>query len=812
MGQVEMREGAGGRDAARDPVCGMAVARDAPHRHTHLGREYLFCCAGCRERFAADPRRFLEPGSVAAPGLIMPARRPPRGKSLAVVAHEPTAAPTLTPAPAGPAPAASSWVCPMCPRVREPRPGPCPSCGMALEPEEPPATGHESPDGELRGMQRRLLWAAALGVPLMALAMGHMLPGMRLDAWIAPHARGRIEALLATPLVLGCGSVFFGRAWASLRRRSPNMWTLIGLGVGVAYLYSLAAVLAPGAFPPAFRGAHGEVALYFEAAAGIVMLVLAGQVLELRARALAREALQALLGLQARSARRLRDDGADEDVPLEQVAVGDRLRVRPGEKVPVDGVVLEGHSAVDEALVTGESVPVEKQPGARVIGATLNGRGSFVMRAERVGRDTLLAQIVAQVAQAQRSRAPLQGAADRVAAWFVPAVAACAALAFGAWAFLGPEPRLVHALVSAVSVLIIACPCALGLATPVAVTVAMGRAAGLGVLFRDAEALELLGGVDTLVLDKTGTLTLGRPRLESVRPAEGFAADELLRLAASLARRSEHPLAAAVLAGAQERGLALAEAEAFETLPGRGLVGRVEGRALLVGSARFLAERGIACEPLERQAEALRADGRGVVLVAVDARPAGLVSVSDPPRPGAAEALDELRREGLRVVMLTGDSRVTAETVARALRIDEVIAGVLPVEKAEVVRRLQSERRRVAMAGDGINDAPALASAHVGIAMGHGTDVALRSAAVTLVKGDLRGLVRARRLSQATRRVVRQNLLWAFGYNALGIPLAAGALYPLFGLLLSPVVAAAAMSLSSFCVIANSLRLRRVSV
>ncbi len=782
---------------ALDPVCGMTVAPDSPLRYEHAGRTFLFCCAGCRQIFAADPERWLAPRAAPEAVPVTPARRPPRGRALPMA----SAAPVVV---------ASAWICPMCPEVRERRPGACPRCGMALEPEAPTAASVD--DGELADMQRRLGLAAPLSVLVMALSMGHMLPGSPLAHVLAPRARGALELVLSTPVVLWCARPFFERALRSLRARHANMFTLIGLGVGAAWTFSLAALLAPGLFPAGFRGPHGDVGLYFEAAASIVTLVLVGQVLELRARTRTRGALQALLGLQTRTARRLRPDGSDEDVALEQVRVGDRLRVRPGEKVPVDGVVLEGKSALDEALLTGEAMPVEKGVGARVIGASVNGTGSFVMRAERVGADTLLAQIVALVAQAQRSRAPIQGLADAVAAWFVPAVVACALLAFAGWALFGPEPRLAYALVSAVAVLIIACPCALGLATPVAVTVAMGRGASLGVLFRNAEALELLGRVDTLVIDKTGTLTVGRPKLQTVVPADGFAADDVLRLAASLERGSEHPLAAAVTAGALERGLALAEAEAFEALPGQGLRGRVEGRDVLLGHARLMDEAGVFMAPLEAPADALRGEGYTVVCVALDRRAAGLLGVADPVKPEAKETLRALRAEGLRVLMLTGDTRATAEVVARELGLDEVLAGALPHEKAEVVARLQAEGRRVAMAGDGINDAPALARAQVGIAMGNGTDVAIQNAGVTLVKGDLRGLLRARRLSRATLSVVRQNLLWAFGYNALGVPLAAGALYPAFGLLLSPIVAAAAMSFSSVSVIANSLRLRKVKL
>jgi Cu+-exporting ATPase len=659
-------------------------------------------------------------------------------------------------------------------------------------------------------MERRFRVSLALTLPAFALAMADMLPG----APVA-HSLGRsaawLQLALTTPVVLWGGLPFFQRGLASLRTRL-NMFSLIALGTGAAWAYSTLATLAPDLFPASFRGHGGEVAVYYEAAAVIVTLVLLGQVLELRARSRTGAAIRALLGLAPRTARRIGADGREEDVPLDAVRVGDRLRVRPGEKVPVDGVLLEGRSAVDESMVTGEALPVEKGPGERVIGATVNGSGSFVMSAERVGSETLLARIVQLVSEAQRSRAPIQRLADRVAAWFVPAVVAVAAATFAVWALAGPEPRLAHALVNAVAVLIIACPCALGLATPMSIMVASGRGAGVGVLFRDAEAIEVLRSVDTLVVDKTGTLTEGRPALAEVAPAEGFAEDELLRLAASLERGSEHPLAAALVRGAAERGVALAEADRFEARPGRGVVGAVLGREVALGNRALFAELGLALGALAERADALRSGGRTAAFVAVDGRAAGLVAVADPLKPSTAEAIRALHGEGLRIVMLTGDSRVTAEAVARELGLDEVVAEVLPEEKAAVVRRLQAEGRVVAMAGDGVNDAPALAQAQVGIAMGTGTDVALESAGVTLVKGDLRGIVRARRLSRATLRNIRQNLAFAFGYNALGVPVAAGVLYPSFGLLLSPMIAAAAMSLSSVSVIGNALRLRRVGL
>jgi Cu+-exporting ATPase len=611
--------------------------------------------------------------------------------------------------------------------------------------------------------------------------------------------------------VLWGGWPFLARGWASLRARL-NMFTLIALGTGAAWAYSLVAVFAPGLFPASFRGPDGEVALYFEAAAVIVTLVLVGQVLELRARSRTGAAIRALLGLAPKTARRVREGGGEEDVSLDAVQAGDHLRVRPGEKVPVDGVVLEGRSAVDESMLTGEPIPVEKGPGDRVVGATVNQTGSFVLRAERVGSETLLAQIVQMVAAAQRSRAPIQRLADRVSAWFVPAVVAVAALSFAAWAWLGPEPRLAHALVNAVAVLIVACPCALGLATPMSIMVATGKGATAGVLFKDAEAIELLRSVDTLVVDKTGTLTEGRPRLVTVEPAAGVDAGELLRLAASLERASEHPLAAAIVAGAEARGLALVAAEGFESRTGKGVVGRVAGRSVVLGNRSFLAELGVGTDVLAARADALRSEGHTVMLVALDGRVAGLLGVADPIKSTTPEAIERLHADGVRMVMLTGDSRTTAEAVARRLGLDQVIAEVLPEQKAEIVEKLQGEGRVVAMAGDGVNDAPALAQAHVGVAMGTGTDVAMESAGVTLVKGDLRGIARARRLSRATMRNIRQNLFFAFAYNALGVPIAAGVLYPAFGILLSPMIAAAAMSASSVSVIANALRLRRLEL
>jgi Cu+-exporting ATPase len=697
----------------------------------------------------------------------------------------------------------------MHPEIQQRGPGSCPKCGMALEPLVPSAGG-EAEDPELRDMTRRFRFAAALALPLLALAMGDMLPGHPVSSLLSPRVRVLLELALATPVCLWAAWPFYVRAIASLRQRSLNMFTLIGLGVGVAYVYSAVAALLPDLFPAAFRHASGEVAVYFEAGAVITALILLGQVLELRARGRTGAALRTLLDLAPRTARRLAEDANEEDVALGELRVGDRLRVRPGEKVPVDGSVLEGRSFVDESMVSGEPIPVAKQPGDRVIGATLNGAGSFVMRAERVGAETLLARIVSMVAEAQRSRAPIQRTADLVARWFVPLVMIVAAFTFATWAAFGPEPRLAHGLVNAVAVLIIACPCALGLATPMSIMVAMGRGASQGVLFRSAEAIELLRLVDTLVVDKTGTLTEGRPELVGLAAAAGYDEAELLRLAASLERGSEHPLAAAVVKGAQTRGSALAEPEGFESLTGRGVRGRVDGRDVAVGTSALLGELGIDPGSLGGRAEELRAQGQTVFFVAVDGCAAGLLAVADPVKASTPEAIEALRAEGLRIVMLTGDSRATAMAVARSLGIDEVIAEVLPDQKAEVVARLEAEGRSVAMAGDGINDAPALAKARVGIAMGSGTDVAMESAGVTLVKGDLRGIVRARRLSRRTMANIHQNLVFAFGYNAAGVPIAAGVLYPAFGMLLSPMLAAAAMSASSLSVVANALRLRRV--
>jgi len=698
------------------------------------------------------------------------------------------------------------YTCPMHPEIVRDRPGTCPICGMALEPRT--VSAEEGPSPELVDMTRRFWIAAVLALPVFLLAMSDLLPGkplhfldMRLLNWV--------QLVLATPVVLWCGWPFFERAWASVIHRSPNMFTLIALGTGAAYLYSLAATVAPWMFPEGFRTA-GAVEVYFDTAAVITALVLLGQVLELRARGQTTGAIRRLLGLAPRTARIIRPDGREEDVPLDRIQVGDWLRVRPGEKVPVDGTVIEGRSSVDESMISGEPIPVEKEPGAQVIGATVNGTGSLMVRAERVGAGTLLAQIVRMVTEAQRSRAPIERLVNQVSGYFVPAVLAISVLAFVVWGVWGEPPRLAHALVNAVAVLIIACPCALGLATPLGIMVGVGRGAENGILIKNAEALEILEKADTLVVDKTGTLTEGKPRLVGVEPTAGFTEDELLRLAASLERGSEHPLAAAIVKGSEGRGLSLAEAHDFQSVTGKGVIGKVDGHTVILGNAALMADQHIAADPLRPRMEELRREGRTVLLVAVDGQLAGLVAVADPIRASTAEAIRLLHDDGMRIIMLTGDSRTTAEAVARKLGIDEVIAEVLPQQKHEVVKRLQGEGRVVAMAGDGINDAPALAQAQIGIAMGTGTDVAMESAGVTLVQGDLRGIARARRLSRATMQNIRQNLFLAFVYNALSVPVAAGVLYPFFGLLVSPIWASAAMTLSSLSVVGNALRLRKV--
>ena len=763
-----------GADVSVDPVCGMKVKPTTSHRTTHDGKEVVFCCARCQEKFVANPAAYVEP------------------------------APVRPAAPPAPSPGGSvSYTCPMHPEIVRDAPGSCPICGMALEPRVP--TLDAGPDPELRDMTRRLWIAAALSVPLFAVAMGEMV-GVAL---VQGRARVWAELGLALPVCTWAAWPFYVRFVQSLRNRRLNMFTLIGLGVGVAFSYSLVAALAPGAFPRAFQNHDGTVATYFEAAAVIVTLILLGQVLELRARSSTGAAIRKLLGMAATSARRIAGDGSEADVALDQVAVGDRLRVRPGAKIPVDGVVVDGASSVDESMVSGEAIPVGKRAGDRVVGGTLNGTGSLIMRADKVGAHTLLARIVAMVADAQRSRAPIQRLVDRVAGWFVPVVLGVAVATFIAWSLTGPEPRMAHAIVNAVSVLIIACPCALGLATPMSIMVATGRGASIGVLFRNAEAIEVMRSVDTLIVDKTGTLTQGKPRLVSIVPAPLHDEATLLRLAASLELASEHPLAAAIVAGAKERGVALAEVTRFASVTGNGVRGEVLGRRVALGNRAMMEAEAVDTRWGEDRGELLRADGQTVMYLAIDGALGGLLGVADPIKDTTPDAIRAIKAEGLRIVMMTGDSKVTAKAVANRLGIDDVIAEVLPEHKAAHVARLQAHGHRVAMAGDGINDAPALARADVGIAMGTGTDIAMESAHVTLVQGDLRGIARARALSRATLANIEQNLVFAFVYNAAGIPVAAGVFYAVTGWLLSPMLAALAMSLSSVSVIGNALRLRR---
>jgi Cu+-exporting ATPase len=821
-----------GANTVLDPVCGMYVEPEKARASAdYKGKKYYFCSPRCGERFTAEPERFLAP-------------RPPAG--LVQLGGMPPVKPTEAQVPTKGEQGSVIYVCPMDPEVRESKPVPCPKCGMALEPAVPvlqekieytcpmhpqivrsqpgscPICGmaleprtvtvdtQENP--ELRDMRRRFWVGAALTIPVLIAAMGDLIPGRPLERWASPRAWAWFEMILATPVVLWAGWPFFVRAWRSIVTRRLNMFTLIGLGVGVAYFYSVIATLFPAIFPPSFRSEGGGVAPYFEAASVITVLVLLGQVLELKARGETGAAIRALLGLAPKTARRIAGDGSEVDVALESVKPGDKLRVRPGEKIPVDGVVLEGSSSVDESMITGEPIPVEKQTGSRVTGATINGTGSLVMRAERVGAETLLAQIVRMVSEAQRSRAPIQKLADVVAGYFVPIVVGVAVVTFIVWSIWGPSPRMAHALINAVAVLIIACPCALGLATPMSIMVATGKGATMGVLFKNAEAIELLRKVDTLVIDKTGTLTEGKPKLVAVKSAGGVNEQELLRLAATLEKASEHPLAAAIVAGAKDRGIAPVDVVAFQSITGKGVKGRIEGREVVLGNRKLLDDLRIDVNPLLQPAESLRADGQTVMFLAIDGKLAGLIGVADPIKPTTPEAIRQLHAEGIRIVMLTGDSRTTAEAVAAKLALDEVVAEVLPQDKVAIVKRLQSDGRFVAMAGDGINDAPALAQAHVGIAMGTGTDVAMQSAGVTLVKGDLGGIVRARLLSRKTIKNIKENLFFAFVYNSLGVPIAAGLLYPFFGILLSPILAAAAMSFSSVSVVSNALRLRRVRV
>ncbi|HXH43156.1 MAG TPA: heavy metal translocating P-type ATPase [Bradyrhizobium sp.] len=760
-----------GATKVKDPVCGMSVdPATSKHRFDHHGETFHFCSAGCRAKFAADPDKYLAENKAPEPEM----------------------------------PAGTIYTCPMHPEIRQVGPGSCPICGMALEPEV--ASLETGPNPELFDMTRRFWIGGALSVPPVVLEMGGHLAGPH--NWIDPTLSNWIQLVFATPVVLWGGWPFFFRGWQSLLTRNLNMFTLIAMGTGVAYVYSVLGTITPQIFPAAFRGHGGAVAVYFEAAAVITVLVLLGQVLELRARDATSGAIKSLLQLTPKTARRIEPDGNEQEVEIDTLHAGDALRVRPGEKVPVDGVILEGRSSLDESLVTGESMPVTKETGAKVIAGTLNQSGSFIMRADKVGRETLLSQIVQMVADAQRSRAPIQRLADQVSGWFVPTVIVIALAAFGAWAWFGPEPRLAFGLVAAVSVLIIACPCALGLATPMSIMVGVGRGAQGGVLIKNAEALERMEKIDTLVVDKTGTLTEGKPKVVSIVPAAGFAADDILRMAASVERASEHPLANAVVRAAKEKQLALGQVEQFDSPTGKGATGKVDGKTIVLGNARYLAAIGIDTKALDSEAERLRGDGASVINMAVGGRLAGLFAIADPVKPSTPEALKALAAEGIKVIMLTGDNRTTAEAVARRLGITEVEAEVLPDQKSAVVTRLQQAGRSVAMAGDGVNDAPALAAAEVGIAMGTGTDVAMESAGITLLKGDLTGIVRARKLSQATMSNIRQNLFFAFIYNAAGIPIAAGILYPAFGLLLSPIIAAAAMALSSVSVVGNALRLR----
>jgi len=765
------RHDAASATRAKDPACGMDVdPATARHRAEHDGRTHYFCSAGCRAKFAADPAKYLGPA----------------------------------PAPAPAAPAGAIYTCPMHPEIRQSGPGACPICGMALEPVM--ASADSGPNPELADMTRRFWIGLALAAPVVVLEMGAHIAGAH--RWLDPGLSNLVQFAFATPVVLWAGWPFFARGARSLVSRHLNMFTLIAMGTGVAYAYSVVATFWPGLFPPAFRAHDGAVAVYFEAAAVITVLVLLGQVLELRAREHTSGAIRALLDLAPKTARRITPGGADEEVAIDTIAVGDLLRLRPGEKIPVDGTLTEGRSSVDESMVTGESMPAGKRAGDPLVGGTLNGAGSFVMRADRIGRDTVLAQIVQMVASAQRSRAPIQRLADQVAGWFVPSVIAIALAAFAAWSIYGPEPRLAYGLVAAVTVLIIACPCALGLATPMSIMVGVGRGAQAGVLVKNAEALERMEKVTTLVVDKTGTLTEGKPKLVAIVGAGQVADDELLRLAASVERASEHPLGRAIVDAAAGRAIALAQVSEFDAPSGKGVTATVEGRPVALGNAGFLAELGIAATPLEAEAERLRHDGATVVLVAIDRRLAAAIAIADPIKPTTPQALAALRQQGIRVVMLTGDSRATAQAVARRLGLTEVEAEVLPEQKIAVVEKLRRDGQVVAMAGDGTNDAPALAAADVGIAMGTGTDVAMESAGITLLGGDLDGIVRARALSRAVMGNIRQNLFLAFVYNAIGVPVAAGILYPVFGILLSPVMAAAAMALSSVSVVGNALRLR----
>ena len=795
-------------EEVRDPVCGMMIKpQDSVSHQEYDGQTYYFCNSSCVTKFAAAPQRYLQPATKAAPHgnteapyicpmhpevhQLGPGSCPKCGMALE---------PEVQVAPS----TRTQYTCPMHPQIIRDEPGDCPICGMALEPMT--ITANEA-NPELDSMTRRFWIGAALTLPLVAIMVSDLLPTHPIQGLLKGPSLGWFELAIASPVVLWGGWPFFQRGWASIVSRNLNMFTLISIGAGSAYLYSVVAVFMPQLFPASFRDMSGQLGLYFEAAAVITVLVLLGQVLELKARSQTSSAIKALLGLAPKTARRISADGQEHDVDLNQIQVGDSLRVRPGEKVPTDGVLTEGSSSVDESMVSGEPIPVEKAKDAKVIGGTINGTGSFVMKAQRVGADTLLAQIVKMVSEAQRTRAPIQRLADTVASYFVPAVLASAVITFIVWAIYGPQPHYAHALVNAVAVLIIACPCALGLATPMAIMVGTGRGAGEGILIRNAEALEILEKVNTLVVDKTGTLTVGKPVLTALAPAEGFDEANLLQLTASLEKASEHPLAAAILAAAQEKKVELLPVDAFQSVTGKGVTGTIQGKKIAIGNVALMSDLGASTETLRGKAEALQAEGQTVMFVATDGRFAGFVAVSDPIKVSTAEAIEQLKKEGIKVVMVTGDNHKTAEAVAKKLGID-FEADVLPEKKAEVVKKLQAAGAIVAMAGDGVNDAPALAQAHVGIAMGTGTDVAMETGGITLIKGDLRGIVKARRLSQHTMSNIRQNLFFAFFYNALGVPLAAGVLYPFFGLLLSPMIAAAAMSFSSVSVIGNSLRLR----
>jgi Cu+-exporting ATPase len=801
-----------------DPVCGMAVdPAKAAGMVEHGGKTYYFCSTHCVHKFQADPEKFLRPAPPALIqlGAVAPATAATAAEEYVCPMHPEIRADHPTTCTicgmgleqvAGAPVTKVEYVCPMHPEVVSDHPGSCPKCGMALEPRT--ITLEEGPNPELVDMTKRFWVGVALGLPVFLVAMADMIPGNPLHHYAGPL--NWLQLVLSTAVVFWCGWPFFERAWLSFRNLSPNMFTLIALGVGAAYAYSLVATIAPGMFPEGFREMSGVVMPYFDTAVVVTVLILLGQVLELKARGRTSAAIKALLKLAPKTARRVRDGGIEEDVPLEQIRAGDILRVRPGEKIAADGVVVEGQSSVDESMISGEPLPVEKEPGSKVVAATINATGALLVRAERVGSDTLLAKIVKMVGEAQRSRAPIERIVDQVARYFVPGVVVVSLAAFAAWGLWGPEPRLAHALVNAVAVLIIACPCALGLATPMAVMVGTGRGAEAGVLFKNAEALEVLEKADTLVVDKTGTLTEGKPRLATLEPAAGFGADELLRLAASLERGSEHPLAAAIVAAANEKQLSLTDVRDFRSVTGKGVTGTADERAVALGNTALMADLKVEIGALESRLDALRGDGQSVVVVAVGGLAAGLIGVADRIKPSTPEAIRLLHADGLRIIMLTGDSRQTAEAVARELGIDEVIAGVLPEQKSDVVWRLQSEGRKVAMAGDGINDAPALARAHVGIAMGTGTDVAMESAGVTLVKGDLRAIARARALSRATIRNIRQNLFLAFFYNTATIPVAAGVLYPFLGIVITPIWASVAMSLSSLSVVGNALRLRKV--